>query len=162
MIAPQSRIKVSKGQFIFDKVGILEIISEHSTHQLDKRKLVWNIEMYWIYVYIHTKYIKRHDLFKLLYAQQELFHEHLEVLRFLGANADEHWWPLIAKKVEKRENLLKYFGQDDLDSIVEALPKQILLFSNDARQACAKWQIEYPEEFEALVLKHLKKNGIMQ
>ena len=163
MIAPQKgRIKISKEQFIFDKVDALEIISEYSSPVLDSRKLTWNIEMYWIYVYIHTKYIKRRDIFKLLYAQQELFHEHIEVLRFLEPNTDEYWWPLIVKKFgeSKRENLLRYYGQADLDSIVKALQDQVLLFSSDARQACAKWQIKYPEEFEALVIKHLKKNGI--
>jgi hypothetical protein len=161
MIAPQKgRIKVSNAQFIFDKINILEITTEHPLPVLDKRKLVWNIEMYWIYVYIHTKYIKRRDIFKLLYAQQELFREHLEVLRYLGSNADESWWPLIAKKVERKENLLKYWTQPDVDLIAKSLQEQILQFSSDARQACAKCQVEYPEKFEAFVINHLKKNGI--
>jgi hypothetical protein len=117
--------------------------------------------MYWIYVYIHTKYIKRRDIFKLLYAQQELFREHLEVLRYLGSNADESWWPLIAKKVERKENLLKYWTQPDVDLITKSLQEQILQFSSDARQACVKCQVEYPEKFEALVINHLKKNKIL-
>jgi hypothetical protein len=162
MIAPQKgHIKVSKDQFIFDKVNILEIVSDHPLPELDKRKLVWNIEMYWIYVYIHTKYIKRRDLFKLLYAQQELFHEHKEVLKFLGPNTNENWWPLVAKKVERKENLLKYFEKADVDLIVEAMKEQIKIFSMDARLACARWELEYPEKFESLVISHLKKNGIL-
>jgi hypothetical protein len=164
MGAPQKgRIKIGKGQFIFDKVNILEIGSEKPSLVFDVKKLVWTIEMYWIYVYIHTKYIKRRDLFKLLYAQQELFSEHLDVLRYLYSNPVEYWWPLAAKKVDesKKENLLMYFGQNDVDSITNALREEILLFSNDARQACAKWQIGYPEEFETSVIEHLKKNGVV-
>jgi len=163
MAAPQKgRIKVSEGQFIFDKSDALEITSESSPPELDVRLLSWTIEMYWIYVYIHAKYLKRRDLFKLLYAQQELFHEHLVVLQYLEL-IDREWWPLMANKVDesKRENLLKYFGQADVDSIARILPDQILLFSNDARQACAKWQIEYPEEFEAYVMEYLRKNEIV-
>ncbi len=164
MAAPEKgRIKVSEGQFIFDKADFLEIVSEHPLPALDEKRLVWTIEMYWIYVYIHVKYLKRRDLFKLLYAQQELFHEHLGVLQYLGTNTAQGWWPLMASKVDeaKKENLLKYFGQADVDSVARALQEQILLFSNDARQACAKWQMEYPEEFEAYVIKYLKSSGVV-
>jgi hypothetical protein len=162
-VPQKSHIKISKDQFIFDKVNILEIESEKPSLVFDVKKLVWTIEMYWIYVYIHTKYIKRRDLFKLLYAQQELFTEHLDVLRYLHSNPVEYWWPLAAKKVDesKKGNLLMYFGQNDVDSITRALRDEIRLFSDDARQACAKWQIEYPEEFEVSVIEHLKKNGVV-
>lgn len=163
MAAPQKgRIKVSKGQFIFDKAHFLEIASEVVPPALDEKKLVWTIQMYWIYVYIHVKYIKRRDLFKLLYAQQELFHEHLVVLQYLEQIASQGWWPLMANKVNesKKGNLLEYFGQADVDSIARILQRQILLFSDDARQACAKWDMEYPEDFEAHVMEYLKKNGI--
>ena len=163
-VAPEKgSIKVSKGQFIFDKASFLEIAPEHPVPALDEKKLGWTIQMYWIYVYIHVKYLKRRDIFKLLYAQEELFHEHLDVLGYLGSNTGQHWWPLTANKVDesKRGHLLMYFGQADVDSIAGALQDQISLFSGDARQACAKWQIDYPEGFEDYVLKYLKKNGIV-
>ena len=164
MAAPQKRqIKVSKGQFIFDKASFLEIVSQQPVPELDERKLVWTIQMYWIYVYIHAKYIKRRDLFKLLYAQQELFHEHLVVLQYLESNTTQGWWPLIASKVSnaRKENLLRYFGQDDVDSITRALKDQLSLFSDDARQACVGWQMEYPDKFEDYVVKYLRRNEIM-
>jgi len=156
-------IKVSKDQFIFDKANTLEIISGYPAPVLDAKRLVWTIEMYWIYVYIHTKYIKRRDLFKLLYAQEELFHEHLDVLRYWQDVADQHWWPLTAKKLDesKRNNLLVYFGRSDVDSIAKALKDQISLFSKDAREACELKQVEYPEGFETSVIQHLKKNDIL-
>ena len=162
---PQNgRIKVSLGQFIFDKANVLEISSEHPLPVLNEKKLGWTIEMYWIYVYIHVKYLKRRDLFKLLYAQQELFSEHLEILRFLQSETARPWWPLVAGKVDegKKSNLLTYFGHADVDSIATALQKQIILFSNDARQACDKWNIEYPEAFEASVMEYLEETGAIQ
>ncbi|MBM3240928.1 hypothetical protein FJZ31_31995 [Candidatus Poribacteria bacterium] len=163
MAAPQKyRIKISQSQFIFDKASVLEITDEYLSPVLDEKKLVWTIQMYWIYVYIHVKYIKRRDLFKLLYAQQELFHEHLEVLRYLRSNISQQWWPLMANQVEesKKERLLIYFGWGDVDSIARALPDEIRSFSNDAQEACVKWKIEYPEAFEDAVLRYLQKNGI--
>ena len=163
MAAPQEgRIRISKGQFIFDKASFLEIASEVLSPALDEKKLVWTIQMYWIYVYIHVKYIKRRDLFKLLYAQQELFHEHLVVLQYLEQIASQGWWPLMANKVDenKKKNLLEYFGQAGVDSIARILQRQILSFSDDARQACAKWRMEYPEDFEAHVMEYLRKNEI--
>ena len=84
--------------------------------------------MYWIYVYIHTKYIKRRDLFKLLYAQQELFHEHLVILQYLESDTMQGWWPLIASKVDaaRKEHLLTYFGDPD----VGVIPKNYNTKSN--------------------------------
>ena len=153
----QERIKVNKGQFIFDKSNVLEIGSASQPVDLDNRKLDWTIQMYWIYVYIHAKYIKRRDLFKLLYAQQELFHEHLVILQYLEAKTVQGWWPLIANKLveAKQTHLLNYFGKPDVDVITAKLKEQIRLFSEDARQACAKWQVEYPEEFEKYILDYL-------
>ncbi len=154
----QGRIKVSKDQFVFDKSDVLEIGPPSLPVALDKRKLNWTIQMYWIYVYIHTKYIKRRDLFKLLYAQQELFHEHLVILQYLESNVVQGWWPLIAHKVDevKQANLLKYFGQADVDVITDKLHEQIHLFSEDAQQACAKWNVDYPVEFETYIMEYLK------
>jgi len=158
-----NRIKVGKNQFIFDKVNVLEITSEDIISVPEEKKLVWTILMYWIYVYIHVKYIKRQDVFKLLYAQQELFSEHLEVLRYIQPEIAQQWWPLMVKQVDEngRKKLLTYFGQANVDSIVKALPDEIISFSNDAKQACDKWQAVYPEAFEFSVINHLKKNGII-
>ncbi|MDF1513288.1 MAG: aminoglycoside 6-adenylyltransferase [Anaerolineae bacterium] len=158
--APQhDRIRVSQNQFIFDKTGILEITPEttSSPEGMDSRKLVWTIQMYLIYVYIHAKYIKRRDLFKLLYAQQELFHEHLVILQYLESNPVRGWWPLIADRITPsgQENLFQYFSEANIDIIKAKLPEQVRLFSEDAQRACAKWQVSYPEAFEAHILAYL-------
>ena len=159
----KNRIRVQSGQLIFDKAGILEVFSSGTPPTLDLKRLAWTIEMYWIYVYIHTKYLKRRDIFKLLYAQQELFHEHLDVLRFLQPNIDRAWWPLMADQVEKdaQKRLLIYFGANDVDSIARVLPEQVRQFSHDAREACEKWKVEYPDSFERAVLGYLQKTDLV-
>jgi len=63
--------------------------------------------------------------------------------------------------VENKENLLIYFHQPDVDMITKALGEQIRIFSDDARQACAKHSLDYPDEFEAFVIRHLEKHGIL-
>jgi predicted nucleotidyltransferase len=155
----QGRITVSKDQFVFDKSNVLEIGPSAQYVDLDKKKLGWTIQMYWIYVYIHAKYIRRHDLFRLLYAQQELFHEHLVILQYLESNTLKGWWPLIANAVSdaRKEHLFKYFSVPDIDVIAENLKEQVHLFSEDARQACSKWHVEYPDEFEGYILEYIKK-----
>ena len=153
----QGRIKVSQDQFIFDKSNVLEIGLASPTVDLDERKLGWTIQMYWIYVYIHAKYIKRRDLFKLLYAQQELFHEHLVILQYLESDPVQGWWPLIANKVDetRQPHLLNYFNSPNVEVITQKMHEQIRLFSEDARQACARWQVDYPDEFESYILEYL-------
>jgi hypothetical protein len=157
-VPQEKRIKVIQEQFIFDKSNALEIVPEPTAKALDKRKLAWTIEMYWIYVYIHTKYIKRRDIFRLLYAQQELFHEHLVILQYLESNTTRGWWPLIAKNVSetKQTHLLHYFSDPDVDKIARKLQEQTHLFSEDAQQACLHWDISYPKAFETYVMEYLK------
>jgi hypothetical protein len=157
-VPQHGRIQVYQNQFIFDKSDTLEIGTAAASVHLELRKLSWTIQMYWIYVYIHAKYIKRRDLFRLLYAQQELFHEHLVILQYLEPNPSQGWWPLVANKIDasKQEHLLHYFSIPDVDAITHKLHEQIHLFSKDARQACTKWQVDYPDEFERHILNYVK------
>jgi predicted nucleotidyltransferase len=161
-VPQEGHITVNAQQFIFDKAGVLDVAQSPAPARAapgepDARRLVWTIQMYWIYVYIHAKHIKRRDLFKLLYAQQELFHEHLVILQYLDATYAQGWWPLLAHQVdaEKQAHLLPYFSKADVDVITDKLPEQIRVFSEDARAACEKWEVTYPAEFEAHILHYL-------
>jgi len=136
MGAPQDRrIKVKEGQFIFDKINVLEIISEQPLPALNKDKLGWTIEMYWIYVYIHVKYLKRRDLFRLLYAQQELFQEHLVILRYLQPDIPQQWWPLMAVSASKIKalpiavsSMISLFNYSDTAILVYRLAAEQSIF----------------------------------
>ncbi|MCL5994743.1 MAG: nucleotidyltransferase domain-containing protein [Chloroflexi bacterium] len=77
-------------EVLFDKTGLLESVRKTNPPEpYSPEKLVWDIERYWVYVYIHTKYLKRADTFKLLYAQNTLFQNHLDILRALYP--DGYW-----------------------------------------------------------------------
>jgi hypothetical protein len=116
--------------------------------------------MFWVYAYIAAKYLKREDIFKSLYAQEGLRDAHLAILGALKPVADRFWWPKTAKKVvpeDKTADILLYFSGADIATIAQAFPKELDNFSRDARLACAKWQIEYPEKLEQVMREHISK-----
>ncbi len=143
----------------FDKTGLLQSILDADRpkpHPADK--LAWWIERYWVYVYIHVKYLRRGDVFKLLYAQQTLFFNHLEVLKALYPDGFWGWWPWSVKNVlpkDKQAGLLLYFGATDRDAIAQALRQELDVFSADARAACAARDVPYPESVEADIRAYL-------
>ena len=150
---------IRQRQFIFDKAEVFQIVPEADLPVYDPARLRWTIELYWIYVYIHGKYLLRGDRFKLIAAQQELCQAHLEVLRALKPEVPFDWWPILARGLCEPGNeqaVLTYFGHTDAQSVAAALPEQIARFAADARAACEKWQVEYPADFEARVAEYIE------
>ncbi len=149
---------VTPAQFLFDKAGLLKVVPEGAPYPYSPARLLWSIQRYWLYVFIHAKYLRRGDQFKLAFAQGELFQEHLEVLRALDGRAAPGWWPLVAKAVvtpDRRQVMLRYFGATDPGLVRSALTEELAAFSRDARAACSRWGVRYPEELEAVVRAHL-------
>lgn len=140
-------------QVLFDKEGLIREVQQAAPpDDYSPAKLVWDIERYWIYVYIHIKYLKRGDLFKLLYAQDTLFHNHLDVLRALHPQGYWGWWPWSAKNLlskDEQEHLLVYFNPPGREMIAGALLREIDLFAHDAREACRVWKRDYPATIES-------------
>jgi predicted nucleotidyltransferase len=158
MKPPGQVITVQPEQFIFDKAGLLKSGASPSEVPYDSQKLRWTVEMFWIFAYITAKYLKRRDIYKLLYAQEGLRDAHLEILRALKPLAGKSWWPKTAKEVvpeDKTGDILLYFGGADVGAIAQAVPKELDNFSRDARLACARWEVEYPEKLEQRVRKYL-------
>ena len=148
-------------QVLFDKMGLIRDVQQaNPPDAYSPAKLVWDIERYWIYVYIHIKYLKRGDLFKLLYAQDTLFHNHLDVLRALHPDGYWNWWPWSVKNLlskDEQEHLLLYFNPPDREKIGASLPEEIDLFAQDARQACQVWKVDYPEAIEREIRECLRR-----
>jgi len=154
----ETKVPVRPGQVVFDKAGLLEIVEGSAPPGYSPARLRWTIEMYWIYVYILGKYIRRGDRFKLVAAQHELLQCHLEVLRALSPGVPRDWWPIMAKSLchgPAREVCLSYLRGLDGDAFREALPAQMEQFARDARAACGRWAVEYPADFEARATKHV-------
>jgi hypothetical protein len=125
------------------------------------------VEIYWIYTYIHAKYLRRGDPFRLAAAQSELLHAHLTILHALHPEIAPDWWPILASRLTApdvvaqasslRTALLAYFGPADARAIAAALPVQMARFSRHAREACAKWDVEYPHAAEASIRPYVEK-----
>ncbi len=145
-------------QVIFDKAGALKVVAEEGGAAYSPERLRWTVEMYWLYIYIHAKYLKRGDRFKIIAAQHELMNVHVEVLRALHPEAPPDWWPITAKRVcqgDDEEACLGYLRGLDAETVRAALPAEMDRFARDARKACAKWGVEYPEDFEARARRHV-------
>jgi hypothetical protein len=141
-------------QFLFDKAGLLTVVSSVEDPVHAPERLAWHVELYWIYAYIHAKYLRRADPFRLAAAQLELLQAHLTVLRALHPEIAPDWWPNVAGQVddpEEREALLSYCGAADVAAVAAALPGQMERFARHARAACARWQVAYPEAAEAAI-----------
>jgi predicted nucleotidyltransferase len=148
-------------KILFDKTGLLrDVQSVTPPQRYAPAKLVWDIERYWVYVYIHVKYLKRADAFKLLYAQQTLREIHLGVLRVLHPDAYWGWWAWSAKNVltpAEQEHILRYFGPGDARAVASALALEIEEFGADARKACAARGLEYPEGVEREISSYFRR-----
>jgi hypothetical protein len=146
-------------EILFDKEGILKEVAEATPpDRYSPARLRWDIERYWVYVYIHVKYLKRGDPFKILYAQQTLREIHLGVLRALYPDAYWGWWAWSATNVlsdVEKAHILRYFGP--ADAVAEALMREIREFGEDARSACSAWGVEYPEAVESDVSAYLRR-----
>ncbi len=149
-------IRVLPHEFVFDKVGLLEV-SEAQEPPYEPTRLLWTIGIFWVYAYIHVKYLKRRDTFKVLYSQKIFFDAHVEILRAIDGGIPNEWWPITANALgpEPRDDLLLYFGRTDIDEIAGLLKRQFSNFSRDAQLACSKWNADYPHEVEAAVREHL-------
>lgn len=145
-------------EVLFDKKGLLQpILDAAAAVPYSPARLTWEIERFWIYVYIHAKYLRRGDLWKLVYGQWTLFQGHLTVLRALHSE-DWRWWPWSVKNLlgpEQQRELLIYHGSAEAGAIGEALAREMDLFARDARAACAAWGQAYPAALEERVRAHL-------
>ena len=155
----EGRLRVPAGAVIFDKAGILEAAEQAATPPFDPARLAWTIEMYWIYVYIHCKYLLRGDRFRLAAAQHELLQAHLHVLHALRPEEPADWWPILAARVAEgasEETLLSYLSEPTAEAVAERLPQQVARFGEDARRACERWGKLYPVAFEEAVLEEMR------
>ncbi len=138
-------------QLLFDKADILRLAPPTEQPPHTPERLRWHVEIYWIYAYVHAKYLRRGDPFRLAAAQTELRQAHLSILHALHPEVARDWWPILASRFEEpeeRQALLAYFGPPHAAVVAASLPGQMDRFSRHARAACAKWDIEYPRVAE--------------
>jgi predicted nucleotidyltransferase len=150
----------SPKQILFDRTGRLAQTPQEPPPAPDQMKnLLSAVNNYWVYMYLNGKYFRRADLFKMLYVQNTLFHNHLNILRASHPDMGCIWW---AKDIQhlpaaKQKELLIYFSPPTLPALTEAIQNEMALFSADAQAACQKHNLEYPTTLEQGVKKHLNK-----
>ncbi|NLX07413.1 MAG: hypothetical protein GXY33_19915 [Phycisphaerae bacterium] len=160
LAAPREPVRVEPAKVIFDKAGILQAPPASNEPAYRPDRLVWTVEIYWIYAYIHAKYLRRRGPFHLIAAQHELFQAHLEILRALRGDIGPDWWPIVARRIHRDgggQILLDYLRHVDAPAIARALPGQLAQFSRDARAACEKWSVPYPEMLAGKIAADLQK-----
>lgn len=143
---------VRPDQVIFDIAGVLRMAPPAEPCMHTPERLQWHVQIYWIYAYIHAKYLRRADPFRLAAAQSELLQAHITILHAVHPEVASDWWPVVAGQLRgpgEREALLAYCGHVDAAAIAASLPGQMDRFSRHARAACLKWSIEYPRAAEA-------------
>ncbi|MEK6793696.1 MAG: nucleotidyltransferase domain-containing protein [Spirochaetota bacterium] len=147
----------SSYRFLFDKIGIANNAERPLPPQFEAHTISGIIDKYWVYAYLNGKYGRRQDIFKMLYVQSVLFQTHVRLLNALHPDEVWNWWARdVAHLDEKhRGGLLVYFGARSTDDIRRILTIEFDLFSRDAKEACVKWGITYPEALENGVRDHI-------
>jgi len=145
-------------QILFDPTGRLgEVLRTAPRTPPGSDRLAWFIEKYWLYAFISTKYFARSDIFKLIYACNEMFGTHMEILLRRYGKPSTGWWATNIKQFPKdvQGELKIYFGPPELGSIREGFFRQMDLFARDARAACERHGIAYPAAVEQRIRRHI-------
>jgi len=119
------------------------------------------IEKYWLFAFISVKYFMREDIFKVIYARDEMLGVHLKVLRMSIKKGDWSWWPESISRnldVAKKREILSYFGMPIISTMKEDFNRQMDAFSKDARLFCDSNGIQYPYELEDLITKYVNSH----
>lgn len=149
---------------IFDRDGLfgnsLALLSPPAPQANGLRR---DISSYWIYMYLNGKYHSRNDIYKMLYVQQVLFQSHLKVLLTMSGLSPAGWWVSDMHRLSgKYQKELKiYFPVPDVQALVRAIEEEVGLFARDAQAACEQNGLEYANDLENGVRRHLLHMGVM-
>jgi hypothetical protein len=152
-------------KIFFDPTGLLAEAAQREPaaqfvfkpEQLSHLIVVW-----WVYTYLNGKYYMRQDTYKMLYVQGVIFQTHMKVLHAFYPAEEWFWWARDVHRLPEaqQEEMLVYWPAREPDQIASALWKEMDLFSRDARAACEKWNLTYPDQMERAVRQHLAFMGL--
>lgn len=153
-------------QVLFDKTGAFSAQLEENQSRIpeyDPSGLRLAVERYWQAVVMQVKFIIRRDPYKLEYVQNGLLQTHVEILRALCPDGIVwDWWARSIREIlpeERRRDLLLYLDGladvGEVGAVADSLMKQ---FDSDAREACRRWGIEYPENLARAVMRYFREH----
>ena len=113
-------------------------------------------------MYLNGKYHSRNDVYKMLYVQQVLLQTNLKILLTMNGLTQANWW--VSDMHQLSENHQKeleiYFPIPNVQALVHVIWEEVDLFARDARAACAQNGVEYPNDLEDEVRRHLLHMGV--
>ncbi len=151
-------------RILWDRHGILARVSQAaaSAPTYTDERLLRLIDTYWVYAYLDGKYMRRDDVYKMLYVQQTLLQLHIRLLHARHMGEEGAWWAgdIVRLPEATQAELRCYFSGPSVSRAARALARSIGLFARDAQRFCAERGIRYPEEREQAVRRHLAAMGL--
>ncbi|WP_079422118.1 aminoglycoside 6-adenylyltransferase [Clostridium oryzae] len=151
----------TRKNIIFDTTGEVGKLLDRGLRTDDYiPDLVRTMDTYWFHTEMLIKYFKRNDIFKLLKNIDIIFHAHLDLLLSQYDTLDWGSWESKVKHCvpeEKQKHLLSYFTQAQLDTLETAIRKNMLVFKQDAEDACKSKGIIYPDRIAEQVISYFNR-----
>ncbi len=151
-------------KILFDRDHILPQIREQQPRtNIERRLLPSIIEVYWLYDYLNGKYYRRRDICKTIYIMQTLFRHHMRLLGAFYPDTGWSWWPNDLQKltVNHQQDMLSYMKLMHIADLPQCMAVVLDRFSLDAKTICLQNGLDYPNELEAYVRRHLQDMNVI-
>jgi predicted nucleotidyltransferase len=146
---------------IFDRTGeVAEFLAKGYRTDNYIPDTIRAMDTYWFHTEMLIKYFKRRDMFKLIKNIDVLFHAHVDLLLSQYDTLDWGAWESKVKYCvpkEKQQHLKEYFTKSNIPALEVMVRKCIMLFQQDAKEACIAKGIEYPDSISKQVIDYFHK-----
>lgn len=151
----------TKDNIIFDRTGeVAKLLGRGLRTDNYIPDLTRTMDTYWFHLEMLIKYFKRKDIFKLIKNIDVLFHSHIDLLLSQYDTLDWGAWESKVKHcvpLQKQEHLKVYFTKADLNSLEIAIRKSMILFKQDAKEACKSKNIIYPDSISNEIISYFNQ-----
>ncbi len=151
----------TRDNIIFDRTGeVAKILEKGLRTDNDIPDTIRAMDTYWFHTEMLIKYFKRKDIFKLIKNIDILFHSHVDLLLSQYDNLDWGSWESKVKYCvpeEKQQHLRSYFTHAEFSDLEDSVKKSMILFRQDAEDACKIKGIIYPNTIVQQVISYFNK-----
>lgn len=151
----------TREHIIFDRTGEVRALLDKGLRTDNQiPDLVRAMDTYWFHTEMLIKYFKRKDMFKLLKNMVVIFHAHVDLLLSQYDTLDYGAWETKVKYCvpeEKQQHLLSYFTTADFENIKLTMKRCMIVFQQDANEACIVKNIAYSDRISELVMEYFHR-----
>ena len=151
----------TKDNIIFDRTGeVAKLLDKGYRTDNNIPDLVRAMDTYWFHTEMLIKYFKRKDIFKLIKNIDILFHSHVDLLLSQYDTLDWGAWESKVKYCvpeDKKQHLKSYFAKAEFNELEDAVKRSMVLFRQDAEEACKIKGIDYPKKVADKVIAYFNK-----